>query len=284
MRGGALVRHRYHHGYESQTYGWNAYYPKRVIKPEVYVRFKLFLKHFSNVPKDLQVLLMKHLFERVVFARTEPVRQILAWKQTEEVPVLDKMLLQDLAIAQWFSKNKKVAPKGDKAFIYDATENTMALCRQFRHTVYQDEPYWLDQCQVANWAIQGLEQEWKVYCLFDAMEEVPLYYLILTPGTADMVEMKGIWRSLYGTLRYKQLGKEFPKGRAFYLLSEVISYRQLNPDAMVRVQLRVGLKKMLNKHGVCVQHVGKIPKTQGSSIPGQFPVLELLEMRNKPIL
>ena len=255
------------------------YYMRRVIKPDVWLRYNIFIKHHgAMINHDLRTMLLKQfLSEDVVYS----VHFIRGWKQTEQLPELDNMLLQDLAIAQWFPKRrpgKGVTFGKNRAFIYQATDETMDLSKRFFNQIYDEEHYWMDQCQVANWAILGLEEEWSVYCLYDGYNKVPLYYVIIASGRDNhSLHMKGIWKSLYGTLKYKALNMKFPKGKAFYLLKQVVSYWNLADDAMVHVQLRQGLKSMLNNHGVNVHHIGKIPKTQGASVSGQFSANKLKE-------
>lgn len=88
----------------------------------------------------------------------------------------------------------------------------------------------------------------------------------------DRIEMKGIWKSLQGTLVSQSEKDVYPPNvSAFDLLSWALKHHQVPTDTCIHVAARIGLEVMLRKHGICLKYVEKrIPKAQGASVLAFF--------------
>jgi hypothetical protein len=194
------------------------------------------------------------------------------WRQTEPSPFWDGMLQQELAIADWCPKKRKTQTSNTKKdFLCVMSRETEQLLEKNLALVVASQKYWKDQVQVALWANQILQEEWFVHVLYDKESMVPYYYFVLSiDDKSGRVEMKGIWKSLYGTLSLKQYPHD---SNAFTLLSWAFSEHGFfrNGKTTVYVSARIGLERLLMKHGIKLCYVEKrIPKAQGASVIAQF--------------
>ena len=84
------------------------YFEKEVIRDEVFYKLCL-LQHHFNLSRDVVEIIRPHLLERLIFYKREPVFGLLSWPQRVHVEKLDTMLLQELAIADWFPRKRPPA-------------------------------------------------------------------------------------------------------------------------------------------------------------------------------
>lgn len=197
------------------------------------------------------------------------------WRGNES-PTHESLLLQDLAIAQWFPQKRQnlgeyedPAARSERRLPAETVGQTRELIEGLCNTNACQSSYWLEQCQVAAWAIGNLEDEWFVHVMQNQKEETPLYYVIFNVQP-DGIYMKGIWKSLLGTLTYAARGEQPPRNLAFTLLRW--AYNQHMPF-QIHVNFRLSFQRMLEKNNVAIQAIEKLPRhsgPQGRSIYGQF--------------
>lgn len=192
-----------------------------------------------------------------------------------ETPDDFDQLTQEVAIADWCPKKKKTTTASVKRdYLYVMTRETQCLLEEHYQEAVETVPHWKDQVQVAHWANQALLNSWKVHVLMDETNQFPLYYLILNVADADKgrIEMRGLWRSLYGTLKGIALKTDPLRGVAFSLLEWALEQHRIKTKpTTILVNARIGLERMLEKHTIKLQYVEKrIPKRQGASVHAQF--------------
>lgn len=183
------------------------------------------------------------------------------------------LLNQELAIAEWCPKQRKTLKKKEKEpFLYVTSRETERLLDVWYPAVTQHVSHWKDQVQVAHWANTNLLNAWTVNVLL--INECPAYYLVLNLTDPKRPEMKGMWRSLYGTLKSLDSKTPVPRGQSFDLLKWAL--RDVRDDMLIHVNARIGLENMLSKHNVKLCYVEKrIPKSQGASVFAHFKKSEI---------
>jgi hypothetical protein len=265
----------------------NQYYAKDEIPLHVKKRIQLLVDVF-NLSPHLQKLIEERVPKKMmVYYNHQKCNFIYAWKQDKRnSPLLDSMLLQELCIAEWFPRKRPSAlskPGQSRAFRYETWKQTMQWCCEHYHDVYNEDvtKHWMDQCQVAKWAVTNLREDYHVYCLMDMTHQVPLYYLILhLDKITGQLTMKGMWKSLYGTLYHVHNKIDMFKGQGFTFFSCVITHKMTSEFVKqhINVDLRMGLKLMLESHNVKPQFVGTFSKAQGFSVPAVIDGFEMMKV------
>lgn len=174
---------------------------------------------------------------------------------------LERMLQQELSIAKYKPSRG--------TFLYVMSNETEALLPFAAKLAQEGNKEWKGQCQVALWANQTLLDNWHVNAYLDE-NGIPLYFFIVNCAK-DRVEMKGLWKSLYGTLHYKSLGKPFPKGHAFALMQTTFAHLNVFPGTMIHVTARASLEQLLARHDIQLNYIERrIPKRLGASVMAHF--------------
>lgn len=174
---------------------------------------------------------------------------------------LETMLQQELAIAEYKPS------KG--SLLYVMSNETEALLPLSTKLLEERNPEWKEQRQIALWANQILLDNWRVNAFLDE-DGIPLYFFIVNCAK-DRVEMKGLWKSLYGTLHYKSLGKPFPKGNAFALMQQTFAHLNVLPGRIVHVTARASLERLLKRHNIRLNYIERrFPKRQGAAVIAHF--------------
>lgn len=195
------------------------------------------------------------------------------WTDTNEY--WDNMLEQEHYLADYYPRNasyneevrafRKREEKG-------LPQETRYMAKRQYHAI-QALQGWCDQRKVASWALNGLKEGWHIHVAHDE-HNIPLYYFILcVSNDKKSVEMKGLWRSIYGSLYNLSCGKDAVKGKAMDLVKWSLRQHKIISDATVTVSAQIGLVKLFRKNGFELPFTSPFPEDlQGFSEPTLFIV------------
>ncbi len=197
----------------------------------------------------------------------------------EENTYWDDMLEQERFLADYYPRNPtdRPEPRPFRSSVakYMSQEVMDAAVKQY-HTV-QQLPGWRDQRKVANWALGILNDRWHIHVLHDA-DNIPLYYFIMQVIDENNIEMRGLWRSIYGSLYYLSHGKPVVKGLAMDLVKWAFKQHNISNDAHVDVNAQLGLVKLFDRNGIKLPFLAPFQTdVQGVSEWTFFTVSQLYE-------
>lgn len=191
----------------------------------------------------------------------------IAYARLSEQPYWNTIVEYELKLALWFPNRRGIPLRGIPIVLPLEVVNAA----QQAFPKLQEQKYWKDQRQVAQWALSNVLETWEIFLSYNPVDRLPLCFFVLN---VEAREMKGIWRSLYGdTLR----GDTLTRASAINLLRFAFTSVGYAPTEMIHVVARIGLKALFDKYRVPLQTTEVLSgRIQGASTMAQFLLGDLL--------
>lgn len=191
----------------------------------------------------------------------------IAYARLSEQPYWNTIVEYELKLALWFPNRRGIPLRG----IPIGLPLEVVNAAQQAFPKLQEQKYWKDQRQVAQWALSNALETWEIFLSYDPTDRLPSCFFVLN---VEAREMKGIWRSLYGdALRRDTLARAC----AINLLRFAFTSVGYAPTEMIHVVARIGLKALFDKHKVPLQTTEVLSgRIQGASTMAQFLLGDLL--------
>lgn len=192
----------------------------------------------------------------------------------------ENLLCQEVSICEASTRmgGRPKKKKSKQQLNITTTYATEVLLEKHHQEAAETVPYWRDMVEVARWANHALQNDWCVHVMYRTTTHgiiVPLAYVILNCTNAERIEMKGVWKSLWGTLYSLKhsLSLQSSRTSVFDLLQWAMEQHDVQEGTTIYVMARIGLEKMLQKRaGIRLVYAGKkIPdNSRGQCVHAQF--------------